>query len=357
MRCSKCGRDNPSGKRFCGDCGAALTDRCRKCGAENPPSQRFCGDCGTALFAENSSAPSRASSSDRPDIAISAEQTARAVADCERKTVTAMFADLKGSTELIRDLDPERARAIIDPALKTMVEAVRQYDGYVAQSTGDGIFALFGAPLAHEDHPQRALYASLRIQQALRQLAERLAQPEDHRPKPVLEARIGVNSGEIVMRTIETGGRVEYTPVGYVTNLAARLQTAAPAGGIATSEETRRLVEGYFELRPLGPTAIKGVAEPINIYEVIGLGPLRTHFQLSARRGLTKFVGRNEELAQLKRALELICRGRGQIAAIVAEAGTGKSRLVHEFKAAIPAECKLLEAYSVLPAKLRPGCR
>jgi class 3 adenylate cyclase/tetratricopeptide (TPR) repeat protein len=294
--------------------------------------------------------PSPTPSLNTPNIAISAEQTACAFADGERKTVTAMFADLKGSTELVRDLDPEGARAIIDPALKIMVEAVRYYDGYVVQSTGDGIFALFGAPLAHEDHPQRALYAALRMQDGLRHYAERLTMEN----KPAIEARVGVNSGEVVMRTVETGGRVEYTPVGYVTNLAARLQTVAPAGGIAISEETRRLVEGYFELCALGPTAIKGVAGPANIYEVIGPGALRTHFQLSARRGLTKFVGREGELAQLKRVFELARSGRGQIAAIVAEAGSGKSRLVYEFKRTIPAECKLLEAYSVSHGKASP---
>jgi len=295
-----------------------------------------------------------ASFSNMRDVTIAAEQAASVFVEGERKTVTALFADLKDSTELIHDLDPERARSIIDPALKIMVDAVRQYDGYVVQSTGDGIFALFGAPLAHEDHPQRALHAALTMQQALRQLGDRPPGSEDHKPKPVLEARVGINSGEVVMRTFETGGRVEYTPIGYVTNLAARLQTIAPAGGIAVGEETRRLVEGYFELRSLGPTAIKGVAEPIKIYEVTGLGPLRTHFQLSARRGLTKFVGRNQELAQLERTLELVCRGRGQIAAIVAEAGTGKSRLVYEFKATIPAECRLLEAYSVSHGKASP---
>ena len=354
MRCSKCGSDNPTGKRFCGDCGAPLENSCPQCAADNPVSQRFCGDCGTALLAAASSSQSQTASFNKPDVVSSADQTAPAVADGERKTVTAVFADIKDSTELIRDLDPEGARAIIDPALRIMVDAVRQYDGYVVQSTGDGIFALFGAPLAHEDHPQRALYAALRMQQALQQLAERLAKPEDHRPKPVLEARVGVNSGEVVMRAVETGGRVEYTPVGYVTNLAARLQTVAPAGGIAISETTRHLVEGYFELRSVGPSAIKGAPEPVNVYEVIGPGPLRTHFQLSARRGLTRFVGREAELEQLKRVFAIARRGRGQIVAVVADAGTGKSRLVHEFKATIPHECKLLEAYSVSHGKASP---
>jgi adenylate cyclase len=174
------------------------------------------------------------------------------------------------------------------------------------QLTGGGIFALFGAPLAHEDPPQRALYAALGMQQELRLYGERLGSSEDYRLTPVLlEERVGVNRGEVVMRSVQTGGRVEYTPVGYVTNLAARLQTVVPAGGIAIGEETRRLGEGYFELRALGPTAIKGVAKSASVFEVIEPGPLRTHFQLSARRGLTKFVGREQELAQLKRTLEL----------------------------------------------------
>jgi class 3 adenylate cyclase len=345
MRCSKCGSDNREGRKFCRSCGSKLGTVCPKCGAGNEADEDFCGDCGTALSATNTASPTPASRI-APDIPLTAERTEPpATLEGERKTVTALFADIKGSTELMRDVDPEIARAIVDPALKVMIDAVHSYDGYVVQSTGDGIFALFGAPLAHEDHAQRALYTALRVQEGLRDYAERLTVGN----KPPVEARVGLHSGEVVMRAVETGGRVEYTPVGYVANLAARMQTAAPAGGIAISEETRRLVEGYFELRPLGPTAIKGLVEPINIYEVIGPGPLHTHFQLSARHGLTKFVGRAEELVQLKRALELACRGRGQIA-IVAEAGTGKSRLVHELKATIPAR-KLLEAYSVSHGK------
>src|SRR5215831_15882136 len=164
MRCSKCESDNPAGKKFCGDCGAPLANHCPKCGVENPPSKRFCGDCGTALAA-SVTAPSPASSLGTRDITISAEVTDSAVPEGERKVVTALFADIKGSTELMEDLDPEQARAIIDPALRLMIEAVRRYDGYVVQSTGDGIFALFGAPVAHEDHPQRALYAALRLQE------------------------------------------------------------------------------------------------------------------------------------------------------------------------------------------------
>jgi hypothetical protein len=193
------------------------------------------------------------------------------------------------------------------------------------------------------DHPQRALHAALAMQEELRRHGDKL---RSQGQQPV-EIRIGVNTGEVVVRTVQTGGHAEYAPVGHTANLAARMQTVAPAGGTVISEDTRRLVEGYFELRGLGPTEVKGVSEPVNVYLVMGAGPLRSHFELAALRGLTKFVGRERELAELRRALETAMSGHGQVAAIVAEAGTGKSRLVYEFKAALPRACKVLEAYSV----------
>ena len=203
-----------------------------------------------------------------------------APADGERKTVTALFADIKGSTELMEDLDPEEARAIIDPALKLMIDAVHRYDGYIVQSTGDGIFALFGAPVAHEDHPQRALYAALRMQEELRRYSAKLV-AEGGMP---IEARVGINTGEVVVRTITTGGgHAEYTPIGHSTNLASRMQAVAPTGSIAISEQTRRLVEGYFALKPLGPTRVKGVSEPVNVYEVTDSG--RCALDCNARPG------------------------------------------------------------------------
>ena len=187
----------------------------------------------------------------------------------ERKTVTALFADIKGSTELMEELDPEEARAIIDPALKLMIEAAHRYDGYVVQSTGDGVFVLFGAPAAHEDHPQRALYAAWRLQEDLKRYSDRIRQ-EGRLP---LQARVGVNTGEVVVRSITTGaGQVEYTPIGHTTNLASRIQMLAPIGSIAATEQVRKLCEGYFILKPLGPTRVKGVSEPVNVYEVTGLG-------------------------------------------------------------------------------------
>jgi len=345
VTCSKCSAENAAGAKFCIECGESFKGRCPKCGSVNPASAKFCQECGTAFGSE--AEPKKALSDDTTGIRVRASPSTGEITDGERKTVTALFADLKGSTALMEELDPEEARAIIDPALRIMIDAVKRYDGYVVQSTGDGIFALFGAPAAYEDHPQRGLYAALQMQRELREHGERRAAAGHAR----LEARIGVNTGEVVVRTVETGGRVEYTPIGHTANLASRLQTIAPPGSIAVSEHTRRLVEGYFELRALGPTAVRGISEAIEVYEVTGLGTLRTHFELSTRRGLTKFVGRESELEQMRRALELVMSGQGQMVAVVAEAGTGKSRLYYEFKATLPAECKVLEAYSVSHGK------
>jgi len=256
MRCSKCGTEGIPGKKFCAECGSPFSNRCSNCNSDNAPGAKFCADCGSALGTDIVGERGKQSATEAAGgVRIAPERQTSETIEGERKTVTALFADIKDSTEMMRDLDPEDARAIIDPALKLMVEAVRRYDGYVVQSTGDGIFALFGAPAAYEDHPQRALYAALRMQEALREHAARLAA----QGKPAPQARVGVNAGEVVMRTVETGGRVEYTPVGHVTNLAARLQGVAPAGGIVISEDTRRLVEGYFELLAWA-TAVRGWA-------------------------------------------------------------------------------------------------
>jgi class 3 adenylate cyclase/tetratricopeptide (TPR) repeat protein len=344
MRCSKCGFDNPGGMKFCGQCTTPLGLICPKCRFENPPDFKFCGQCTTSLISEAAPAArpqleTISSSAADPD----AENT-----EDERKTVSALFADIKGSTELEQDLDPEEARAIVDPALKLMIDAVRRYDGYVVQSTGDGIFALFGAPLAHEDHPQRALYAALRMQEELRRYSTRLREAGN---LPI-EARIGVNTGEVVIRSIATGrDHTEYTPIGHTTNLASRMQALAPTGSIAISEQTRRLVEGYFALKPLGPTKIKGVSEPVNVYEVTGLGALRTRLQRAARFGLTKFVGREREMDAMRAAAELARAGHGQIVAAIAEAGAGKSRLFAEFKARNASDWMVLETFSVSHGK------
>ena len=349
MRCTKCGNDNREGRKFCVQCGQALKLACPSCGASSAPGERFCGDCGAALIVEPRPAAiqSPTAQSNASDIRIAPEQP-EASLDGERKTVTALFADIKGSMELIEGIDPEEARAIVDPALKLMMDAVHRYGGYVAQSTGDGIFALFGAPVAHEDHPQRALHAAIRMQSEMRRYSAKL-RAAGNLP---LEARVGVNTGEVVVRSIATGeDHAEYTPIGHSTSLAARMQALAPTGSVATTDITRKLGEGYFTFKSLGPTVVKGVSEPVEVYEVTGLGPLRTRLQRSASRGYTKFVGRQREMDVLKHAAELAKSGHGQIVAAMAEAGVGKSRLFYEFKAVSQSEWMVLEGFSVSHGK------
>ena len=285
---------------------------------------------------------------------ILAEQAAmesRGATNGERKTITALFADLKGSTALIEGLDPEDARAIIDPALQLMMDAVHRYEGYVAQALGDGIFALFGAPLAHEDHPQRALYAALRMQEEMRGYSDQ----SRLKGGILLRMRVGINTGEVVVRSIRKDDlHTDYVPVGHSTNLAARMEQLATPGSIVISEYTRKLTEGYFELKALGAADIKGVEEPLNVYEVLGAEPLRTRLQVSVRRGLTRFVGRQSELDQIQHALDQAKAGHGQIVGVMGEPGLGKSRLFYEFKRTSQSDCLVLEAFAVSHGKASP---
>jgi class 3 adenylate cyclase len=201
MRCPKCSTDNASNAKFCAECGAQLDARCPNCGAQNPPEAKFCTQCGTRVGAA-SSAPPRESPAEksRPTLSERPATDAASIPEGERKTVTALFADIKGSMDLMEDLDPEQARALIDPALRIMIDAVHRYDGYIVQSTGDGIFALFGAPVAHEDHPHRALLAALKMQDDMRRYSAKLREAGD---SPI-EARVGANTGEAVVRSIRT---------------------------------------------------------------------------------------------------------------------------------------------------------
>ncbi len=314
--------------KFCGQCTAPLALICPKCHFENPPGFRFCGQCTAALNGDTGTTKAKSAAPKPMEAVRVAAAEASPTLDGERKTVTALFADIKGSMDLMEDLDPEEARAIVDPALKLMIDAAHRYGGYIVQSTGDGIFALFGAPIAHEDHPQRALFSALRMQEDVKRYAEKLRAEKGVN----LQVRVGVNTGEVVVRSIKTDeAHTEYTPIGHSTSLASRLQALASPGSIAISETVRKLVEGYFALKPLGPARIKGVSEPVNVYEVTGLGQLRTRLQRSAGRGYTKFVGRNREMDAMRAAAEQARAGHGQIVAAMAEPGVGKSRLIYEF--------------------------
>jgi class 3 adenylate cyclase len=280
-----------------------------------------------------------------------AAMEARGAPDGERKTITALFADIKDSTALIEDLDPEDARRLIDPALQLMMDAVHRYEGYVAQPLGDGIFALFGAPIAHEDHAQRALYAALHMQEESQRYAERLRQAQGIN----FQVRVGVNTGDVVLRAIHKDDlRTDYLPVGYSTHLAARMESLASGGAIVISEHTYKLTEGYFAFKALGKTRVKGLTEPIHSYEVLGAGPLRTRLQVAAQRGLTRFVGRHIELDQFRRALEQAKAGHGQIVGVMGEPGVGKSRLFYEFKLTSQSGSLVLEALSVSYGKVSP---
>ena len=209
MRCSKCGSENPDGLKFCGQCAAPVAMICPQCHFENPPGFKFCGQCTAPLSVQTGTTKGKPSLTKATGAVRVVEEEASPTLEGERKTVTALFADIKGSMELIEDLDPEEARALVDPALKLMIDAVHRYDGYIVQSTGDGIFALFGAPVAHEDHPQRALYAAFRMQEELRRYSDRI-RSEGRLP---IQVRVGVNNGEVVVRSIKTGeGQTEYTP-------------------------------------------------------------------------------------------------------------------------------------------------
>src|SRR5712691_7233883 len=370
MQCPSCGQDNPEGMKFCGECGAPFKHRCPQCGFDNLPRFKFCGECGSPLalrpsVSQTSDSGLRTPDSPSPQPPISytpkhlaerilaerAAMEARGSTDGERKTVTVLFADLKGSTALIEDLDPEDARSIIDPALKLMMEAVHRYEGYVAQSMGDGILALFGAPIAHEDHAQRALYAALRMQEESRRFAERLRLEKGTN----VQIRVGINTGEVVVRSIRKDDlHTDYVPIGHSTNVASRMESLANPGSIVVSEHTHKLTEGYFEFKSLGAAQVKGVSEPVKIYEVLGIGPLRTRMEIAARRGLVRFVGRQSEREHLQRALEQAKAGHGQIVGVMGEPGVGKSRLFHEFKLVLQQGCLVLETFSVSHGKAYP---
>ncbi len=330
MQCPQCQHDNPEAARFCNSCGAGLEARCPQCGQANPPGSRFCNGCGFRLVQPSSPTPVPplpSPESYTPKHLAERILTSRAALEGERKQVTVLFADLKGSLELLADRDPEEARAILDPVLERMMEAVHRYEGTVNQVMGDGIMALFGAPLAHEDHAVRACYAALRMQESVKQYADEVWRSQSVR----VQIRVGLNAGEVVVRSIGSDLHMDYTAVGQTTHLAARMEQLATPGTILLASAALQLAEGYVQVKALGPVQVKGLSEPVEVYELLGAGTARSRLQAAAARGLTRFVGREAELETLRRTLELAGSGRGQIVALVGEPGVGKSRLVWEF--------------------------
>src|SRR5262245_16716042 len=252
--------------------------------------------------------------------------TSKSALEGERKQVTVLFADLKDSTELIRGLDPEAAQQLLDPAIHCMMDAVHRFEGTVNQVLGDGIMALFGAPIAHEDHALRACYAGLAMQTAMRATTEEVR----HTQGLELRMRVGLNSGEVVVRAIGNDLHMDYSAVGETTVLAARMEQTATPGTIRLPAATLRLVEGLVHVTALGPVPVKGLSDPVEVFELTGASPLPRRLQAAAARGLTRFVGREQELAAMHQALTWAGTEHGQVVAIVGEAGVGKSRLVYE---------------------------
>jgi class 3 adenylate cyclase/tetratricopeptide (TPR) repeat protein len=325
MRCPRCQAANPGWARFCGECGTRLALTCPHCRAEVAPGKSFCWSCGGQLA-------DPAAEQIPPPVAYTPEHlaerilTSKAALEGERKKVTVLFADTKASMELLVDRDPEDARKLLDPVLAYMMEAVHRYEGTVNQLAGDGIMALFGAPLAHEDHAVRACYAALDMQAAIRRYAEKVRRTHGVE----VQIRVGLSSGEVVVRTIRSDLRMDYTAVGQTAHLAARMEQLATPGTIRLTVNTLRLAEGFFDVRSLGLVPVKGLEQLVDIYELIGARPRRARFHATAARGLTQFVGRENELEAINQALAHTTAGRGQVIAIVGDAGVGKSRLVWE---------------------------
>jgi class 3 adenylate cyclase/tetratricopeptide (TPR) repeat protein len=327
MRCPRCGFENPTGMKFCGQCATPLTGPCPACGFANPPGFAFCGQCATPLTAGPTASRPQAPLSYTPSHLAERILTSKAALEGERKQVTVLFADLKGSMELLAERDPEDARALLDPVLERMMAAVHRYEGTVNQVMGDGIMALFGAPIAHEDHAVRACYAALAMQEAIRRYSE-----EARRAHGItVQIRMGLNSGEVVVRTIGSDLHMDYTAVGQTTHLAARMEQMAMPGSILITPEVLRLAEGYVQVSALGPVPIKGLHAPLEVYEVLATGMVRSRLQAAAVRGLAPFVGRDRELSQVHQALEWAGGGHGQVVALVGEPGVGKSRLAQTF--------------------------
>ena len=342
MNCPKCQQENPPRAKFCVECATPLAPTCAGCGSGLPPAARFCPQCARPAGAviERGDAPQAA----MPRHLAERVLQSRAAIEGERKQVTVLFADMKGSTELLADRDPEEVRSILDPVLNRMMEAVHRYEGTVNQVMGDGIMALFGAPLAHEDHAVRACYAALRLQDAIRRGAGEVRRTHGIE----VQVRVGLNSGEVVVRSIGSDLRMDYTAVGQTTHLAARMEQLAPPGSTRLSAATLALAEGYIDVKPLGPIPVKGISEPVEAFELLGATDARTRLQARRARGLTRFVGRDMEMEQLRSAAEQAKGGRGQIIAVVGEPGVGKSRLYFEFTHSHRAEgWRVIEASSV----------
>jgi class 3 adenylate cyclase/tetratricopeptide (TPR) repeat protein len=340
MRCASCGSELIAGKQFCHVCGARATVACPRCGAAVGAGFRFCPDCGSQMDAPPTDAPAPQPNTSLARLAAhlpeELAQKIRAGTDTmagERKQVTVLFCDLAGSTAIAERLDPEEYHDLLEQYVELAFREISRCEGFVNQLAGDGMMALFGAPIAHEDAPERAVRAALAIHEALGRLNDRLRAERGI----VLQARVGIHTGPVVVGTVGTDLKMDYTAIGDTTNLASRLESLARPGTILVSEATERLVRGRFEMRPVGPFEVKGKSEPVPAFEVAGLTAAALSedaapIDIAAARGLTPLVGRDAELAQIEACYRQLDAHLAQVVAVMGDPGSGKSRLLYEFK-------------------------
>jgi class 3 adenylate cyclase len=334
MKCNSCHTENPETRKFCRECGAKLALVCPECGAENFPDDKYCGECGHDLSVPKEAAPIDFAEpySYTPKFLADKIITTRSSIEGERKLVTVLFADVAGYTNIADKLDPEEVHQIMDGCFKILMDEIHKYEGTINQFTGDGVMALFGAPLAHEDHAQRACHAALAIQNALEVYGASLKKEYG----VAFKMRIGLNSGPVVVGSIGDDLRMDYTAIGDTTNLASRIEDIAGPGTSLVSNQTHRLARDFFEFKALGKIEVKGKENLQEVFELIKAGEVETRIAASAAKGLTRFVGRKNSMCTLMDAYKKAQSGSGQVVGVVGDAGVGKSRLLLEFKHQLP---------------------
>jgi class 3 adenylate cyclase/tetratricopeptide (TPR) repeat protein len=334
MKCPECQAENRETRKFCGKCGAPLSVKCPQCSSENLPGEDFCGECGQDLRAPKKTAPIDYAQpqSYTPKHLADKILTTRTSIEGERKLVTVFFADVANYTSVSEKLDPEEVHQMMDGAFKILMDEIHKYEGTINQFTGDGVMALFGAPVSHEDHAQRACYAALSIQKAMGEYGDKIEKDTG----VAFKMRIGLNSGPVIVGSIGDDLRMDYTAVGDTTNLGSRMESLARPGTVLLSKHTRRLVKDYFDLRSLGQMEVKGKKEPQEAFELIKASKVITRIGASVAKGLTRFVGRKSSMATLLDAFDKVKSGSGQVVGLLGEAGVGKSRLLLEMRNMLP---------------------
>jgi len=343
MRCPKCQFENPEGMRFCVECGSKLEITCARCGVTNLPTFKFCGECGHNLSVPSEPAPREPSLDEKfakiqrylPTGLAEKILSQRDKIEGERKQVTVMFCDMAGFTPLVEKLGPEEAYSMMDRVYEILIHKVHDYEGTVNELTGDGIMALFGAPIALEDAPQRAIRSALSIHREITRFTDTIG---DKAGTPRIKMRIGINTGPVVVGTLGNDLRVEFKAVGDTVNLASRMEGLAEPGTTYVTKDTFKLAEGFFRFEALGEKEVKGKDKPLKVYRVIAPSSRRTRFEVSAERGLTPLVARGRELELMLDGFEQSKGDNGKAFSIAAEAGVGKSRLLYEFRKAVANE-------------------